>query len=102
MNIPKARVGRPRFPQEVDCLIDMAEKKMTSTQSRIRVGDICVVGIEPDGFFKVRDGRLGLAQKHQRQAKLMKGTAIVVVEGYRRLVLDPRVSQPVLKSAENT
>jgi len=101
MNIPKARICRPRLPQEVYSLIDLAEEKMTGTQSSIGVGDIRIVGIEPDGFFELRHCRLRLSQKHQRQTKLMKGAAIVVVEGYSCLVLDPRFSQSVLKSAED-
>src|SRR3974377_1775703 len=101
MNIPKARICRPCLPQEVYCLIHMAEEKMTGTQSPIGVGDIRVVGIEPDGFFEVRDCSLWLTQKHQRQTKLMKRAAIIVVEGYRCLVFDPRFSQSVLKSAED-
>src|SRR6516164_7217193 len=101
MNIPKARICRPRLPQELYCLIHLAEEKMTGTQSPIGVGDIRVVGIEPDRLFEVGDCRLRLSQKHQRQTKLMKGAAIVVVEGYRCLVLDPRFGQSVLKSAED-
>ena len=101
MNIPKARICCPRLRQEVYCLIQMAEEKMTGTQSPIGISDIRVVGIEPDGLFEVRDCRLWLAQKHQRQTKLMKRAAIVVVEGYRCLVFDSRFSQSVLKSAED-
>src|SRR6266481_427667 len=101
MNIPKTRICRACLPQEVYCLIHMAEQKMTGTQSPIGVGDIPVVGIEPDRFFEVRDCRLWLSQKHQRHTKLMKGAAIVVVQGYRCLVLDLRFGQSVLKSAED-
>src|SRR4029077_3413050 len=101
MNIPKARICRPCLPQEVYCLVQMPKEKMTGTQSPIGVSNIRVVGIEPDGLFEVRYCRLRLAQKQQRQTKLMKRSAIVVVEGYRCLVFDPRVSQSVLKSAED-
>src|SRR5215472_4365945 len=99
MNVPKPRVCRPCLPQEFYGLIQMAKKKMTGTQSPIGVGDIPVVRVEPDGLFEVRDGRLRLSQKHQCQTELMKGAAIVVVERYCCLVLDPRFRQPVLKSA---
>src|SRR6516225_11509562 len=101
MNIPEARICCPRLRQKLNCLIQMAEKKMTGTQSPIRVGDIRVVGVEPDGLFEVGDRRLWPTQKHQRQTKLMKRAAIVVVEGYRSLVFDPCFSQSVLKSAED-
>ncbi len=102
MNIPKTGIRHPRLPEKVYCLIHMAEEKMTGTQSPIGVGDIRIMGIEPDGFFELRDCRLRLSQKHQRQTKLMKGAAIVVVEGYSCLVFDPRFRQSVLKSAQDS
>src|SRR5260370_16297097 len=101
MNIPKARICRPGLSQKFYWLMQMAEEKMTGTQSPIGVGDIRVVGIEPDGLFELGDCRLWLTQKHQRQTKLVKRAAIVAVEGYRCLVFDPRFSQSVLKSAED-
>ena len=101
MNVPEAGICCPRLPQEIDCLIHMAEEKMAGTQPPIRVGDIRVVWIEPDGFFYVGDRRLWLAQKHHRQTKLMKGSGVIVVEADRCLVLDPRFGQSVLKSAED-
>ena len=52
MNIPEARICCPRLRQEVYCLIQMAEEKMTGTQSPIGISDIRVVGIEPDGLFE--------------------------------------------------
>ena len=66
MNIPAPRTYRPRLPEEVYCLIHMGEEKVTGTQPPIRVGDIRIVRIEPDGFFDVGNCRLWLAQKHHR------------------------------------
>ena len=58
--VPRTRGAR--FSQQIDCLIYLAQKKMTPTQRIIINGYERVMWIEPAGFLELGDCRLRLTE----------------------------------------
>jgi hypothetical protein len=55
LDIGKPWISSARLPEEVDGLVDMAEKEMAATESPIGNMNVRAVGIEADRFLDQRD-----------------------------------------------
>src|SRR5690242_9193339 len=77
----QSRICRACLAKERYRIVQAAGDEVRRTERPIVAGCIGIVWVEADRLLDERDCRVRLAQPHQRQAKLLKGSGVIAVEG---------------------
>src|SRR6516164_1185670 len=94
------RIYRARLPEEIYCLIHMAEKKVASTQCPVTAGDPRLARIQPNGSLDLGNGRFRLAEEHERDAEMSNRVGVTAVELYSGFEFELCFDQAVLDFAK--